>query len=114
MLKEGEDGAAPKKQGLLSFLANNLLIEDANPSKGKPPRAANITFQRTPAASFFNLMWKSLFIGMRETIGLGIVPVKTPEQAMEKIKDKKQERKEKRQKKKEQRQKEKEAQKKIN
>lgn len=114
VLKEGEEGAAPKKQGLLSFLANNLLIEDANPTKGQPPRAANITFQRTPAASFFNLMWKSLFIGMRETVGLGIIPVKTPEQAMEKIRDKKQERKEKRQEKKEQRQKEKEAQKKIN
>lgn len=96
VLKEGEDGAAAKKHGLLSFLANNLLIEDANPRKGQPPRTAKVTFQRTPAASFFNLMWKSLFIGMRETVGLGIVPVKTPEQAMEKIKEKKQERKEKR------------------
>lgn len=114
VLKEGEEGAAPKKQGLLSFLANSLLIEDANPTKKQPPRTANVTFQRTPAASFFNLMWKSLFIGMRETVGLGVIPVKTPEQAMEKIKDKKQERKEKRQEKKEQRQKEKEAQKKIN
>ena len=92
VLKEGEEGAAPKKQGLLSFLANNLLIEDANPTKGQAPRTANITFQRTPAASFFNLMWKSLFIGMRETVGLDIIPVKTPEQAMEKIKDKMDER----------------------
>ncbi|TDQ09242.1 AsmA family protein [Pedobacter metabolipauper] len=95
LLKEGEDGEPAKKKGFLSFLANNLLIKDNNPDKGKAPRIANITFQRTPAASFFNLLWKSVFIGMRENIGLGIVPVKTPEQGLEKIKDKKKERQEK-------------------
>lgn len=92
LLKEGEGGMAPKKKGFLSFLANKLLIEDANPTKGEAARSANVTFQRTPAASFFNLMWKSIFIGMREIVGLDIVPVKTPEQAMEKIKNKKEER----------------------
>ncbi|ATP58590.1 hypothetical protein CPT03_20030 [Pedobacter ginsengisoli] len=96
LLKEGENGGIGKKKGFLSFLANSLLIEDANPSKGEAPRTARITFQRTPAASFFNLLWKGVFVGMRETVGLGIVPVKTPEEAMEKVKDKKQERREKR------------------
>lgn len=93
LLKEGEDGLAPKKKGFLSFLANTLLIKDANPSKGEKARTANVTFQRTPAASFFNLMWKGIFIGMRETVGLAIVPVKTPEQAMEKIKKNKEQKK---------------------
>lgn len=96
LLKEGENGGVGKKKGFLSFLANSLLIEDANPGKGATPRTARITFERTPAASFFNLLWKGVFIGMRETVGLGVVPVKTPEQAMEKVKDKKQERREKR------------------
>ena len=96
LLKEGEEGAAPEKRGLLSFLANKLLIIDANPSKGEAPRTADVTFERSPAASFFNLLWKGVFIGMRESAGLGIVPVKTPEKAMEAIKDKKEERKEKR------------------
>lgn len=95
LLKEGENGEAPKKKGLLSFLANNLLVKDANPSKGETARTASVTFQRSPAASFFNLLWKGLFVGMRETAGLGIVPVKTPEKAMEAIQDKKKERKEK-------------------
>ncbi|WP_246254393.1 AsmA family protein [Pedobacter foliorum] len=96
LLKEGENGGIGKKKGFLSFLANSLLIEDANPSKGAAPRKARVVFERTPAASFFNLLWKGIFIGMRETVGLGSVPVKTPEEAMEKIKDKKQERREKR------------------
>ncbi|WP_316812779.1 hypothetical protein [Pedobacter heparinus] len=96
LLKEGENGEPAKKKGLLSFLANSLLIKNDNPAKGEAPRTAKVNFQRTPAASFFNLMWKSFFVGMREIVGIGVVPVKTPEEAMEKVKDKKQERREKR------------------
>jgi hypothetical protein len=95
LLKETEEGAAPKKKGFLSFLANKLVIKDANPSKGEKVRTAEIRFERTPAASFFNLLWKSVFTGIRETVGIGMVPVKSPEKAYEKVKDKKQERKEK-------------------
>src|SRR5690606_22115040 len=96
LLKEDDQGNKPTDKGLLSFLANTLLIKDANPTGEEPQRVAKVTFQRTPSASFFNLLWKSVFIGMREIIGLGIVPVKTPEQALEKINDKKLQRKEKR------------------
>jgi uncharacterized protein with FMN-binding domain len=93
LLKEGENGEQPQKKGFLSFLANTLLIKDNNPDKGAAPRTAHVTFERTPAASFFNLLWKGVFIGMRENVGLGIVPVKSPEQSMKKIKEKKAERK---------------------
>jgi hypothetical protein len=88
LLKEGEHGEAPKKKGLLSFLANTLLIKNNNPDKGKAPRVSRSVFVRTPAASFFNELWKGVFIGIRETVGLSIVPVKTPEQAMKKVKEK--------------------------
>lgn len=84
-----EAGEKPKKKGLLSFLANTLLIKDNNPDKkGEAPRIARITFTRTPAASFFNQLWKGVFIGLRESAGLGAVPVKTPEQAMKKVREK--------------------------
>lgn len=115
LLKEGEDGAPIKEKGLLSFLANELLIKDQNPSKGEPARTARINFQRTPAASFFNLLWKSFFIGMREIVGIGIVPAKSPEQGLKKVNEKLEERKEKREKRREdraQKRKEKEAAKK--
>jgi len=94
------------------------LIKDDNPTKGEPARIADVTFQRTPAASFFNMLWKGVFIGMRETIGLGIVPVKTPEQAMKKVKEKvqetKEEKKEERKKRRADRKKEREDKKKAN
>ncbi|MET1054164.1 MAG: hypothetical protein ABWY16_02565 [Pedobacter sp.] len=97
LLKEGEDGKPAKKKGLLSFLANTLIVKDENPSKGKPVRTADIVFDRPPGASFFNLLWKSVFIGMRETVGLGIVPMKTPEEGRRVVVEKLRERKEKRQ-----------------
>ncbi len=111
LLKEAEDGAPVKKKGLLSFLANELLIKDENPSKGEAPRTARISFQRTPAASFFNLLWKSFFIGMREIVGLGIVPVKSPEQGLKKVNEKLEERREKREDKREDRKKKREERK---
>jgi hypothetical protein len=88
LLSEPEDGKAPKKKGFLSFLANTLLIKNSNPDKGEAPRTARTTFIRTPAASFFNQLWKGVFIGIREIVGLGAIPVKTPEQAMKKVNDK--------------------------
>ena len=75
LLKEDEDGEK-KKKGFLSFLANNILIKNDNPSKGEAVRTANVTFEREPQASFFNLMWKSVFVGIRETVGIGGVPMK--------------------------------------
>jgi hypothetical protein len=113
LLKDSELGEPPKKKGLLSFIANTVLIKDDNPTKNDPARIANVTFERTPAASFFNLLWKGVFMGMRETIGLGIVPVKTPEQAMKKVADKKEERKKERQERREERRKERDDKKKA-
>ena len=75
LLKEGEGGKA-EKQGLLSFLANTILIKNDNPSKDEPERVANITWYRAPQDSFFNLMWKSVFVGIREIVGIGDMPIK--------------------------------------
>ncbi|RZK53079.1 MAG: hypothetical protein EOO87_13780 [Pedobacter sp.] len=84
LLGENDEGAKEKK-GLLSFLANKILIKDENPTKGEEVRTANVTFEREPQGSFFNLMWKSIFVGIRETVGIGIVPMKKmPEPKMTK------------------------------
>jgi len=95
LLKEGEDGKPAQKKGLLSFLANTLIIKDANPSKGDALRTAKIHFERPAGASFFNLLWKSVFVGMRETVGLGIIPMQSPEKVREAVVRKMEERKEK-------------------
>ncbi|MDQ8004468.1 MAG: hypothetical protein REI64_06670 [Pedobacter sp.] len=78
MLGEDSEGKE-KKKGLLSFLANTILIKDDN-IPGEKGRFANVTHEREPQASFFNIMWKSVFKGMREIVGIGIVPMKKGEQ----------------------------------
>ena len=75
LLKEDENGKKEKK-GLLSFLANNLLIINDNPVKGDAVRKATINYERVPQASFFNIMWKSVFVGIRDIVGIGAVPMK--------------------------------------
>lgn len=74
MLGEDENGKE-KQKGLLSFLANTLLIKDDN-VPGEKARKVTVTHERVPQASFFNLMWKTVFKGMREAVGIGIVPMK--------------------------------------
>ena len=93
LLKEGENGAPKKKLGFLSFLANTFVVKDANPTKGDPVRTGKIEFTRTPAASFFNLLWKGIFIGIRETVGIGAVKPKSPEKAYKKVEAKQAKRK---------------------
>lgn len=92
LLGEDEEGKKQKK-GLLSFLANTILIKNDNPSKNDPVRVSKITMVRVPQASFFNLMWKSIFIGVRETVGIGIVPMKKMEEPSKSRKQMREERK---------------------
>jgi hypothetical protein len=62
-----EDGTHEfKRKGLMSFLANALVIKDANPEKGEI-RLAHPRYERDISKSFFNLVWKTLFTGIKET-----------------------------------------------
>jgi hypothetical protein len=59
-----------KKMGLISLFANALLLERANPSKDKPLRISKPYYARPKDASFFNLMWKAIFAGLKESVGI--------------------------------------------
>ena len=66
LLKKGSEET--KKRGLTSFLANLILINN-NPQNGKT-RQANMELDRDIHRSFFNLVWKTLFKGIKNvTIG---------------------------------------------
>jgi len=82
MLGETDEGKE-KKKGLLSFLANTLLIKNDN-IPGEKGRTVKVSHERVPQASFFNLMWKTIFSGIRETVGIGIVPMKKMEEPKKK------------------------------
>lgn len=96
LLKEGGDGQPVRKKALLSFLANALVIRDANPSGSGKLRTAEIRYVRPPGGSFFNLLWKSVLVGMRETVGIGFVRMKSPQEGRRDLVKKMEKRKERR------------------
>jgi hypothetical protein len=57
------------KKNVTSLLANTLLIKNENPSGNKPARNPDCNFTRDPHDSFFNTLWKTVFVGILKTIG---------------------------------------------
>ena len=58
------------KKTLTSFVAN-IIIKNNNPSKDKDePRVASVHFDRDTNRSIFHLVWKSIFKGVRESVGI--------------------------------------------
>jgi hypothetical protein len=69
VLEKKEETGRFKKKGLVSLITNALLIIDNNPSPGSPLRVVRATFSRPEQASFFNLMWKTIFEGIKSSVG---------------------------------------------
>lgn len=67
-----------KKKSLTSFIANLFVIKNANPSSGGEIRTPDAYFKRDPRGSFFNLIWKTMLVGVLKTIG---APVKLADPA---------------------------------
>jgi hypothetical protein len=109
VLGKEEDNGRLKKKGLLSLVANALLITDNNPTPGHPLRVATGTFIRPDHGSFFNLMWKVIFDGITQSVGFTANREKELQKSFDSVKgskpDRKERREERRQKREERRQK---------
>jgi hypothetical protein len=62
-----------KRKGLLSLFANAIAINDSNPPQGGQVFVAHPRLTRDPQRSFFNLIWKTIFAGLKETAITGKV-----------------------------------------
>lgn len=98
VLKNDDKTNALEKRGLLSALANSLIIKNDNPDKSGKLRIGKTNAERINSASFFNLMWKSIFAGLKESVGFTLGSPDTKQVAPP---DKKQQRKLERQKRRE-------------
>ncbi len=66
-----KDGKVLKKKGLLSFLANTFIVKNSNPrKKGEAPLSVDVSYIHDRERSFFNLMWKSIFTGLKVNVGV--------------------------------------------
>jgi hypothetical protein len=57
-----------KKKSVTSFIANTFVLKDENPSKDGQVRKEKVEFNRK-SGTFFNMIWKTTFIGILKTIG---------------------------------------------
>lgn len=87
ILKMNEEKNKIQTKGLVSLFANLLVIENENPTGDKPPRIGTISYSRPPTASFFSLMWRSLFTGLKETVGLSKSKEENLQKRVEKLDD---------------------------
>lgn len=70
LLKKVEGKNRLVKQGLISMLANALVINPDNPNAKGEFIKAPINYTRDPTLSFFSFVWKTLFQGIKYTVGL--------------------------------------------
>ncbi|WP_293311608.1 hypothetical protein [Pedobacter sp. UBA5917] len=57
-------------RGFLSFLANALIIKSENPGADGILIPVDVNYSRPANTSFFNLIWRSLFTGIKYSIGI--------------------------------------------
>ncbi|WP_431213622.1 hypothetical protein ACQ86N_01525 [Puia sp. P3] len=67
LLKKDKDSIRYDKKGLVSLVANLVVKNSSRPDN---PRAEEVHFQRLVNKSFFNLIWKTLFTGVKESVGM--------------------------------------------
>jgi len=58
------------KRGLISFLANALIINSENPGRDGNFISAKVNYVRPGNSSFFSMIWKTLFLGVKYSVGI--------------------------------------------
>lgn len=67
--EKDEEGKRSKKR-VLSFLVNQVIINDSNPDANEKYHIGKITYQRVPEFSFWKTLWRSLLEGIKQTAGI--------------------------------------------
>lgn len=69
LLKKVDGQPGLQKQGLISLLANKLVIQANNPGKNGVFRPGPINIKRDPTVSFFSFLYKGLLDGLKPSVG---------------------------------------------
>lgn len=70
LMKMHKGGERLKRLGILSLIANAMVIYSDNPSAEGKFTVAPIYYERKPTGSFFSFIWKTLFQGVKYSVGL--------------------------------------------
>lgn len=69
LMKQHKNGQQLQRLGILSMLVNAMIIHSDNPSADGKFTVAPISYKRKPTGSFFNFVWKTLFQGVKYSVG---------------------------------------------
>ncbi len=69
ILKQNSTTGQFQKRGFISFIANNLLLKTSNPEDGGFVKKEAASYPRNIHQSFFNVIWKTILIGILKSIG---------------------------------------------
>ena len=67
--KQNDDGEQSSKK-VVSFLINELLINDSNPDNKGVYTVAKVNYRRVPEHTFFKTLWQSLLDGIKQCAGI--------------------------------------------
>lgn len=70
VLSVDENTGQLKKKGLVSLVANLLMLKNGNMNTENAVKKTSVIYERNPKKSVFSYMWKSLFTGVKEIVGV--------------------------------------------
>ncbi|RZK81135.1 MAG: hypothetical protein EOO92_05720 [Pedobacter sp.] len=70
LLKKVEGESKLKRQGWISLIANAMVINSDNPGVNGVLISAPVAYQRPATASFFSFIWRTLFQGIKYSVGV--------------------------------------------
>jgi hypothetical protein len=69
LLKENRREEKDKRK-VIPSLVSNIIIRKSNPGKGGNQRTADVHFKWKESKSFLNVIWNSIFLGLKKSIGI--------------------------------------------
>lgn len=69
LLKKNDDKNKYTKKVIPSIVAN-IVMKNSNPGPNNEVRQAGVNYERDTVRSFFNLLWKSIFSGVKKSAGM--------------------------------------------
>jgi hypothetical protein len=67
--KDNSRESGMKQRNFLGFIINSFVLKDKNPSGNEKQRNPTGQFDRETDKSFFNLVWKTILVGILKTVG---------------------------------------------
>lgn len=68
VLKVDDDTGKLKRRSFLSQVVNNIVLNENNPRENRPARTGEATVERASDESFFNLIWHTMFVSIKQIV----------------------------------------------